>query len=198
LKCFNCYTEYVPTLSNPLCHECGFCYYCRDFFSCIHYDVDNKDYNYNLEQQEQQPKLLPQTPGKNEKKNNIQNWDSYSDLVSSSSLTTGTPDPENSTAVIVIDESVRRKLGKLHILELIKKLTNPEMNYYVDIIPTGTSDNDVIKVFNSYVDIPALVLTSDKGLYERLPAHSLFVKSKKGSNALRIIIGEVKYRISRL
>jgi hypothetical protein len=72
------------------------------------------------------------------------------------------------------------------------------MNCYVDIIPTGSSDNDVIKVFNSYVDIPALILTSDKGLYERLPAHSLFVKSKKGSNAVRVIIGEVKHRISRL
>ena len=197
MKCFNCYTEYVPTLSNPLCHECGFCYYCRDFFSCFHYDTGNKDYNYNLEQQQQQ-ELLPQTPGKNDKKNNIQNWDSYNDLVSSTSLTKTPPDLENSTAVIVIDESVRRKLGKLHISELIKKLTSLEMNYYVDIIPTGTSDNDVIKVFNSYVDIPVLILTSDKGLYEKLPAHSLFVKAKKGSNAVRIITEEVKHRISRL
>ena len=40
-------------------------------------------------------------------------------------------------------------------------------------IPTGTSDNDVIKVFNSYTDIPALILTSDKGLSERLPSHLL-------------------------
>jgi hypothetical protein len=63
------------------------------------------------------------------------------------------PDLQNSTTVLVIDESVRRKLGKLHILELIKKLTNPEMNCYVDIIPTGTSDDGIIKVFNSYVDI---------------------------------------------
>ena len=197
MKCFNCYSEYVPTLSKPLCHECGFCYYCRDFFSCFHYDVANKDYNYNLEQQqqEQQP-LQSQSPRKNEKKNNIQNWDSYNDLVSSTNLTKTPPDLENSTAVI--DESVRRKLGKLHILELIKKLTSPEMNYYVDIIPTGTPDNDVIKVFNSYVDIPALILTSDKGLYEKLPAHSLFVKAKKGSNAIRIITEEVKHRISRL
>jgi hypothetical protein len=197
LKCFNCYTEYVPTLSNPLCHECGFCYYCRDFFSCFHYDTGNEDYNYNLEQQQQQ-QPLPQTLGKNEKKNNIQNWDSYNDLVSSTSLTKTPPDLDNSTAVIVIDESVRRKLGKLHILELIKKLTSPEMNYYVDIIPTGTLDNDVIKVFNSYVDIPALILTSDKGLYGKLPAHSLFVKAKKGSNAVRIITEAVKHRISRL
>jgi len=191
MKCFNCYSEFVPTLSKPLCHECGFCYYCRDFFSCVHYDADNINYN-RTKQQEQQ--LLASR--KNEKKNNIQNWDSYNDLLSSMTLTT--PDLQNSTAVMVIDESVRRKLGKLHILELIKKLTNPEMNYYVDIIPTGTSDDGIIKVFNSYVDIPALILTSDKGLYEKLPAHSLFVKAKKGSNAVRIITEEIKYRISRL
>jgi hypothetical protein len=195
LKCFNCYTEYVPTLSNPLCHECGFCYYCRDFFSCFHYDTGNKDYNYNLEQQQQQ-QPLPQTTGKNEKKNNIQNWDSYNDLLSSTTLTT--PDLQNSTAVIVIDESVRRKLGKLHITELIQKLTSPEMNCYVDIIPTGTSDDGIIKVFNSYIDIPALILTSDKALYEKLPAHSLFVRAKKGSNAVRIITEAVKHRVSRL
>ena len=179
MKCFNCYSEFLPTLSKPLCHECGFCYYCRDFFACVHYDTDNKDYNHT--EQQQQP--LPQTPGKNEKKNNIQNWDSYNDLVSSTSLTKTPPDLENSTAVIVIDESVRRKLGKLYISELIKKLTSPEMNCFVDIIPTGTSDNDVIKVFNSYIDIPAIILTSDKGLYGKLPAHSLFVRAKKGSNA---------------
>jgi hypothetical protein len=196
MKCFNCYSEFLPTLSKPLCHECGFCYYCRDFFSCVHYDADNKDYNHTQQQQQQQ-QLLPKSAGKNEKKNNIQNWDSYNDLLSSMTLTTP-PDLQNSTAVMVIDESVRRKLGKLHILELIKKLTNPEMNYYVDIIPTGTPDNDVIKVFNSYVDIPALILTSDKGLYEKLPAHSLFVKAKKGSNAVRIITEAVKHRISRL
>jgi len=193
MKCFNCYSEFVPTLSKPLCHECGFCYYCRDFFSCVHYDADNINYN-RTKQQEQQ--LLASR--KNEKKNNIQNWDSYNDLLFSTTLTTAPPDLQNSTAVIVLDESVRRKLGKLHILELTKKLTSPEMDCYVDIIPTGTSDNDVIKVFNSYVDIPALILTSDKDLYEKLPAHSLFVKAKKGSNAIRIITEEIKHRISRL
>jgi hypothetical protein len=198
MKCFNCYCEYVPSLSNPLCQECGFCYYCRDFFSCVHYDAANIDQNKKQKQQEQQPKLQSQSPWKNKKKNVIQkSWDSYNDLVSSTSLTIP-PDPEDSTAVIVIDESVRRKLGKLDILELIKKLTSPELNCYVDIIPTGTSDNDVIKVFNSYVDIPAIILTSDKGLYGKLPAHSLFVKAKKGSNAVRIITEEIKYKISRL
>jgi hypothetical protein len=171
LKCFNCYSEFLPTLSKPLCQECGFCYYCRDFFSCFHYDADNNnDYNHTQQQLEQRQRL-PQSSRNNEKKNNFQNWDSYNDLISSTILTTP-PDLENSTAVIVIDESVRRKLGKLHILELIKKLTSPEMNCFVDIIPTGTSDNDVIKVFNSYVDIPTLMLTSDKGLYRRLPAQA--------------------------
>jgi hypothetical protein len=192
MKCFNCYSEFIPTLSKPLCQECGFCYYCRDFFSCVHYDADNKDYNYEQEQQQQKPLL--QSPCKNEKKN----WDSYNDLVSSTTLTTTSPDLEKSSAVIVIDESVRRKLGKLHILELIQKLVSPEMNCYVDIIPTGTSDNDVIKVFNSYLNIPAIILTSDKGLYGKLPAHSLFVKAKKGSNAIRLITEAIRHRISRL
>jgi hypothetical protein len=195
LRCFTCYSEFVPTLSKPLCQECGFCYYCRDFFSCIHYDAVNKDQNKKQKQQEQ--KQLSQFPWKNKKKNDIQNWDSYTDLVSSTAVTTA-PDPENSTAVIVIDESLRRKLGKLHILELIQKLTSPEMNCYVDIIPTGTSDNEVIKVFNSYVNIPALIITSDKWLYERLPANSLFIKAKKGSNAVRVISHAIRHRISRL
>jgi hypothetical protein len=72
------------------------------------------------------------------------------------------------------------------------------MNCYVDIIPTGTSDNEVIKVFNSYVNIPALIVTSDKCLYERLPANSLFIKAKKGSNAVRVITQAIRHRISRL
>jgi len=199
MKCFNCYSEFLPTLSKPLCQECGFCYYCRDFFSCVHYDAANIDQNKKQKQQEQQEPLQSQSQWKNKKKNVIQkSWDSYNDLISSITLTKAPPDLESSTAVIVIDESVRRKLGKLYISELIKKLTSLEMNCYVDIIPTGTSDNDVIKVFNSYENVPALILTSDKGLYEKLPAHSLFVKAKKGRNAVRIITEEVKHRISRL
>jgi hypothetical protein len=78
-----------------LCQECGFCYYCRDFFSCVHYDADNK-------------------------------------------------------------------------------------------------------VFNYYVDIPALLLTSDKNLNKRLLERSLFVNAKKASNAIRIVAEQVKHRISRL
>jgi hypothetical protein len=96
----------------------------------------------------------------------------------------------------VIDESVRRKLGKLHILELIQNLISPEMNCYIDIIPTGTSDNDAIKVFKSYVNIPTFILSSDKDLHMKLLGHSLFVKAK-GAIAIRIITKAIKHRISR-
>ena len=68
----------------------------------------------------------------------------------------------------------------------------------MDIIPTGTSDNEVIKVFNSYINIPAIIVTSDKGLCGRLPANSLFVKTNKGSNAVRLITHAIRHRISRL
>ena len=191
MKCFNCYSEFLPTLSKPLCQECGFCYYCRDFLSCFHYKI-YKDYNQK-EKNKQQLSISLLSSWKRKKKN-IQNWDSYNDIASI--LTWYNPNEENTVAaVIVIDESVRRKLGKFHILELIKKITSPEMNCYVDIIPTGTSDNDVVKVFNSYVNIHALILTSDKVLYRRLLGRSLFVK-KKGSNAIRLITKEIKHRIS--
>lgn len=103
-----------------------------------------------------------------------------------------------SDTIIVIDESVRRKLGKIHFLELILQITSKQMNWHVDIIPTGTSDNDIIKVFNSYVNIPAIILTSDKDLHRKLIGHSIFVKTKKGRNAVRIIIESLKHRISRL
>ena len=72
------------------------------------------------------------------------------------------------------------------------------MNCYVDIIPTGTADIDVIKVLDSYVDIPTLILTSDKDLYSKLLGRSLFVKAMKGSNAVRTITKAIKHRISRL
>lgn len=167
MKCFNWYSEFLPTLSKPICQECDFCYYCRDFFfSCFHYDTNNKDYNYKQEQQEQEP--LPQSPCN---KKNIQNCDLHKDLVS----TLTACNPEESAAVIVIDDSLRHKLGRLHILEIIQKMISPKMNCYVDVIPTGIPDNDIIKVFDSYVNIPTLILTSDSGLYRRLPAHSLFV-----------------------
>jgi hypothetical protein len=41
MNCFNCYSEFHPTLSNPICQECGFCYYCRDFF-CFYYDEEEE------------------------------------------------------------------------------------------------------------------------------------------------------------
>jgi hypothetical protein len=143
------------------------------------------------QKQKQQLKSLP-FPFLMGKK--IQKWDSYNDIASK---VTG-PILEDSTAVIVIDESVRRKLGKSYTLELIQKITSPEINCYVDIIPTGTPDNDVIKVFNSYAGIPALILTSDKNLHRELLGHSLFVKAKKGNDAVRIITKAIKHRILRL
>lgn len=38
MKCFNCYFEFTPTLSEPVCKQCGFCYYCRDF-ACPHHNA---------------------------------------------------------------------------------------------------------------------------------------------------------------
>lgn len=183
MRCFNCYSEFLPTLVKPLCQDCGFCYYCRDFLSCFHHDI--------VKAHDQKQNLL-QAPILSLKKKNIQKWDSYSDIVPK--LTSFIP--EDSAAVIVIDESVRRKLGKLHILDLIQILTSPEMNCYVDIIPTGTSDNDVIKVFKSYVNIPAFILTSDKDLYMKLLGRSVFVKANR-CNAIRIVTEAIKHRISR-
>jgi hypothetical protein len=58
---------------------------------------------------------------------------------------------------------------------------------YADIILTGTSDKDVIKVFNSHVYTTALILTFDKDLYRKLFGRSLFVKAKKGSDPVRIV-----------
>jgi len=37
MNCFNCYSEFNPTLSEPICPNCGFCHYCRDF-TCFHHD----------------------------------------------------------------------------------------------------------------------------------------------------------------
>jgi hypothetical protein len=40
-------------------------------------------------------------------------------------------------AVAIIDESVRRRLGKLHMHELAKKFQD-EVNWYIDIVPTAS------------------------------------------------------------
>jgi hypothetical protein len=99
---------------------------------------------------------------------------------------------------VIIDESVRRRLGKLHMHELMKKLQDEEMNWYIDIVPTGSSDNDIIRSVDSYVDIPVLLLTSDKELYEGLPGRAVFIKSKGDSNRVRIIYNTLRRRMSRL
>ena len=101
-------------------------------------------------------------------------------------------------AVVIIDESVRRRLGKLHMHELVNKLQDEEMNWYLDIIPTATSDDDIIRIVDSYLDTPVLLLTSDKELYERLPGKAVFIKSKGDSNGVRIIYNTVKRRVTRL
>jgi len=100
-------------------------------------------------------------------------------------------------AVAIIDESVRRRLGKLHMHELVKKFQD-EVNWYIDIVPTASSDNEIIRIVDSYVDIPVLLLTSDKELYERLHGKAVFIKSKGNSNGVRIICNIVKRRITRL
>jgi len=100
-------------------------------------------------------------------------------------------------AVAIIDESVRRRLGKLHMHELVKKFQD-EVNWYIDIVPTSSSDNEIIRIVDSYVDIPVLLLTSDKELYERLHGKAVFIKSKGNSNGVRIIYNTVKRRFTRL
>ncbi len=101
-------------------------------------------------------------------------------------------------ALAIIDESVRRRLGKLHMHELVRKLQADKMNWYLDIIPSATSDDDIIRIVDSYLDIPVLLLTSDKELYERLPGKAVFIKSKGDSNGVRIIYNTVKRRFTRL
>jgi len=100
-------------------------------------------------------------------------------------------------AVAIIDESVRRRLGKLHMHELAKKFQD-EVNWYIDIVPTASWDNEIIGIVDSYVDIPVLLLTSDKELYERLHGKAVFIKSKGNSNGVRIIYNTVKRRFTRL
>jgi hypothetical protein len=40
MRCFNRYSEFLPTISKPICKKCGFCHYCRDF-SCFHHDLES-------------------------------------------------------------------------------------------------------------------------------------------------------------
>jgi fructose-bisphosphate aldolase class 1 len=76
----------------------------------FHYAIDNKEYNRKLVEQRQ----LLQSPCS---KKNIQNLDSYNYLI----FTLTRPDLDKITAVILIDESLRRELGKLHTLKLIQQ-----------------------------------------------------------------------------
>jgi hypothetical protein len=102
-----------------------------------------------------------------------ENWDSYIELVSKAKNNLDT-----SSAVIVIDESLRRRLGKSKISSLVEKLVTCA-HCYVEIIPTGTADQDVIKITNHYADFPTLLLTSDKELYSKLPDKALYVYHKR-------------------
>lgn len=43
MKCLNCYFDYPPSLVNPICPSCGFCYYCRAF-ACLRNDKASNAY----------------------------------------------------------------------------------------------------------------------------------------------------------
>ena len=145
MNCFNRNSEFLPIMSKPLCQECGFCYYFRDFFSCFHYNIDNKKYNHKQVKQRQ----VLQSPS------NKKTFKTWIHIILISTLTR--PDLEKVTAVILIDESLRDKLGKLHTLKLIQQITSQSMNCYIDGITKGTPDNDVNNIFYSYVNIPDLI-----------------------------------------
>jgi hypothetical protein len=191
MKCLNCYSEYVPTLLYPICEQCGFCYYCRTFFSCIHYkgDLPNRIEKCPPRQSplEEYKDLTP-----SERK-----WDSYKEL--SSTLISRTP-YYCFAAVLIIDESTRRGLGKSNMLILLRRLQamQPPQNCYIDIVPTGSSDIEIMRIVSSYKSIPVFLLTSDKGLYAELLPWAILVKSKGTSNAVRIIFNAIRYRIKRL
>lgn len=124
-------------------------------------------------------------------------WDSYTEL--SLSLIGRTP-YDGFAAVLVIDESTRRGLGKSKMLVLLRKLQAMQypLNCYIDIVPTGSSDIDIVRIMGSYKAIPVFLLTSDKELYDKLLPKAILVKSKGTSNAVRIIYSAIRYRIKRL
>ena len=41
MKCFKCSSDFNQILSEPVCKQCGFCYYCRDF-TCLHHNIPFK------------------------------------------------------------------------------------------------------------------------------------------------------------
>jgi len=68
---------------------------------------------------------------------------------------------------------------------------------YLDIVPTGSSDNEILQIVDSYKAIPVFLLTSDKELSNKLLGKAILVKSKGTSNAIRIIYNTIRYRIKR-
>ena len=194
MKCLNCYSEYIPTLLKPICEKCGFCYYCRGFLSCVHY---NEDLPHTLKGCPQRQSLQLSGEGSKVLTHHDRNWDSYKEL--SLSLMSTTP-YDRYGAVLVIDESTRRGLGKSHTLMLLRKLQTMRypLNCYIDIVPSGSSDIEITRIVGSYKAIPVFLLTSDKVLYEKLLPKAILVKSKGTSNAARIIYNTIRYRIKRL
>jgi hypothetical protein len=194
MKCLNCYSEYIPTLLYPICEQCGFCYYCRRFLSCIHY---KEDLPSTMKKYPQGQSLRLAGQGYKDLKYGERKWDSYKEL--SLSLINRTP-YDCFAAVLVIDESTRRGLGKSIMLVLLRKLQAMQypLNCYIDIVPTGSSDIDIIRIVGSYKAIPVFLLTSDKELYDKLSPKTILVKSKGTNNAVRIIYNAIRYRIKRL
>jgi hypothetical protein len=194
MKCLNCYSEYIPTLLFPICKQCGFCYYCRRFLSCIHY---KEELLSTLKKCPHGQSLRLPTQGYKDLKCDKRKWDSYTEL--SLSLIGRTP-YDGFAAVLVIDESTRRGLGKSNMLVLLRKLQAMQypLNCYIDIVPTGSSDIDIIRIVGSYKAIPVFLLTSDKELYDKLSPKAILVKSKGTSDAVRLIYSTIKYRIKRL
>jgi len=194
MKCLNCYSEYIPTLLYPICERCGFCYYCRRFLSCIHYKEDLQN---TLKKCTQRQSLQLPAQGYKDLTCRERRWDSYREL--SLSLTSRTP-YDCFAAVLVIDESTRRGLGKSSMLVLLRKLRAMQypLNCYIDIVPTGSSDIEIIRIVGSYKAIPVFLLTNDKELYDKLLPKAILVKSKGTSNAVRIILNTIRYRIKRL
>jgi hypothetical protein len=194
MKCLNCYSEYIPTLLYPICEQCGFCYYCRRFLSCIHY---KEDLSNMLKKCPQGQSLRLPGRGYKDLTCGERKWDSYTEL--SLSLISRSP-YDCFAAVLVIDESTRRGLGKSNMLVLLSKLQAMQypQNCYIEIVPTGSSDIDIIRIVDSYKAIPVFLLTSDKELYNRVLPKAILVKSKGTSNAVRIIFNAIRYRIKRL
>jgi len=194
MKCLNCYSEYIPTLLYPICRRCGFCYYCRSFLSCIHY---TEDLHNTLKKCPQRRSLQLPDQGYKDFPYRERKWDSYKEL----SLLLISRNPYDCfAAVLIIDESIRRGIGKSNMLELLRKLLAMQypLNCYIDIIPTGSSDIEIIRIVDSYKAIPVFLLTSDKELCDRLLPKAILVKSKGTSNAVRIIFNTIRHRIKRL